>query len=300
MSREPAIEIERLSKRYPAAQGFAVHDLSLTVNSGEVYGFLGPNGAGKSTTIKTVMGFLRATSGTAHVLGVDCGTHDPTVKSQVGYLSGDMAIYPKMTGAQYLDYVGALLPPVSKTYRHELCRRLECTLNKPVGKLSRGNKQKIALVQAFMSQPSVLILDEPTSGLDPLMQEVFYDLVREAKTRGAAVFMSSHVLSEVQKTCDRVGIIKDGALIAEKDMAQLSEQAAQTYTITFAKKTPMTALRSVKGLRIISHDKQQVVLQLNGNLAPLFAVLAQHDTRKFDTAELDVEALFMHYYEGKS
>lgn len=291
------IQLAGLSKQYNRRDEYAVSDLSLKVRAGEVYGFLGPNGAGKSTTIRILMGFLRASSGNATILGQACSPTNTSARSDIGYLAGDMAMYPKMTGTQYLDYMEALRPAKSTEYRSELCKALECSLDKPLGKLSRGNKQKIALVQAFMSQPAVLILDEPTSGLDPLMQEVFHRLVREAKERGAAVFMSSHVLSEVQKTCDRVGIIKQGRLIAEKDMAELARQASHTYAISFAGKPPLTELRSIKELSIINHTKQQVVLRLSGSLSPLFAVLAKHDTTGFDTRELNVEEMFMHYYE---
>jgi ABC-2 type transport system ATP-binding protein len=294
------IDIQHLTKRYSGAASDAVNDLSLEVSSREVYGFLGPNGAGKSTTIKTLMGFLHPTSGSVRLLGQDSSTDGHMSRGNVGYLSGDMAMYAKMTGTQFLDYMGSLRAPKSAAYRNELCKQLDCSMHQPLGELSRGNRQKIALVQAFMSQPSALVLDEPTSGLDPLMQEVFYRLVGEARQRGACVFISSHILAEIQKTCDRVGIIKEGRLITEKSMAELAKEAAQTYTIRFGTKPPIRELSLIQGSRVVSSTIDTVVLQLNGSLKPLFTILAKHDTLAFDTKELDIESLFMHYYEETS
>lgn len=293
------IVLRKLSKRYSGANSFAVRDLSLSVKPGEVYGVLGPNGAGKSTTIRILMGFLQKTSGSATILGLDVGRDSVAIKRSVGYLSGDMALYPAMTGKQYLDYMGDLLPAATKAYRSALTKRLACNLTQKIQSLSRGNRQKIGIVQAFMSQPQVLILDEPSSGLDPLMQEVFYDLIREAKQRGASIFMSSHILGEVQKVCDRIGVIKEGQLVTERTIAELQSQAAQTFDIFFADKVPLSELSRIKGVKIIEHDGSRVTLHFHGSLPELLGVLSRYDVQKLDTRSLDIEELFMHFYGDK-
>jgi ABC-2 type transport system ATP-binding protein len=188
---------------------------------------------------------------------------------------------------------------VDQNYRRELMRRLKADGGKRLGDLSRGNRQKFAIVQAFMHKPQVLILDEPSSGLDPLMQETFYDLLHEAKARGASVFMSSHILSEVQKVCDRVGIIRDGKLIAERDIVEMTQEAAHTFEITFDGKPPLADLKRLKGARITGNDDHQVTLQFHGELPPLLTTLAKHNVVQLEVRQLDLEELFMHYYDGQ-
>lgn len=292
------IELDKLSKKYRVANSYALRNLSLHVDAGEVYGFLGPNGAGKSTTIRTLMNFIQPTNGSATILGHDIVRDSVAIKQNVGFLAGDGASYPKMTGKQYLEYLGELQPPTSKAYRQELAKRLQATLNKPLGSLSRGNRQKISIIQAFMHQPKVLILDEPSSGLDPLMQEVFYELVAESKARGSAVFMSSHILGEVQKVCDRVGIIRSGKLIAERDIAEMAKEAAQTFDLTFKQDAPLTELKKLPCVqKLIATNPRNVTLHVGGDLSPLFALLGQHSVIKIDTRALDLEEAFMHYYQ---
>ncbi len=291
------IECRRLSKKYHGAGSFALHNLSLHVDAGEVYGFLGPNGAGKSTTIRTLMNFIQPTSGSASILGLDVAKEAMGIKREIGYLAGDGAVYPKMTGSQYLEYLGELQPP-AKAYRQELAKRLQASLHKPLGSLSRGNRQKVSIIQAFMHQPKVLILDEPSSGLDPLMQEVFYELIGEAKARGAAVFMSSHILGEVQKVCSRVGIIRDGRLIAERTIADMAKEAAQTFDLMFKENAPLDALRQLASVqKLVVNDPRSVTLHVSGELSPLFSLLAKHTVTKIDTRALDLEEAFLHYYQ---
>ncbi|HVW23338.1 MAG TPA: ABC transporter ATP-binding protein [Candidatus Saccharimonadales bacterium] len=294
-----AIDIQKLSKRYGRSKVYALQDLTLQVKPGEVYGFLGPNGAGKSTTIRTLMNFIQPTSGAATILGYDIVRDSVAIKQQVGYLSSDMAMYPKMTGDQFLRYMGELRGGDNRAYQRELMKRLKADGRKRLGDLSRGNRQKFAIVQAFMSQPDILILDEPSSGLDPLMQETFYALLREAKDRGAAVFMSSHILSEVQKVCDRVGIIRDGQLIAERDIAEMVQEAAHTFEISFKDQPPLAELRKLKGVKVTAHDDHEVTIQLHGKLPPLLATLAKHDVLQLEVRQLDLEELFMHFYSGQ-
>ncbi len=290
----------KLSKKYPNANVYALKNLTLNVGPGEVYGFLGPNGAGKSTAIRTLMNFIQPTSGSATILGRDIIKDSVKIKQEIGYLAGDGAVYNKMTGRQYLEYLGELQPPSSKTYQQELTKRLQATLNKPLGSLSRGNRQKISIIQAFMHQPKLLILDEPSSGLDPLMQEVFYELIAESKARGAAVFMSSHILSEVQKICDRVGIIRNGELVTERNIAEMAEEAAQTFDLTFKDNLPVSKLKNLACVqKLVENSPHSVTLQVRGELAPLFSILAQYTVTNIDTRTLDLEEAFMHYYQPR-
>lgn len=298
-ARAPGIVIRKLSKRYSGSDRYALHNLTVSVQPGEVYGFLGPNGAGKSTTIRLLMNFIQPTHGEATILGQHVVTDSVAVKRSVGYLAGDLALYPKMTGQQFLAYMHELQPATSPTYMRELVKRLQAELDRPLGELSRGNRQKIGIVQAFMHQPAVLILDEPTSGLDPLMQEVFYELIKEARERGATIFMSSHILSEVQKTCDRVGFIRDGQLVSERSIADLITEAAQIFTITFAGKVPISELKKTSGVRLVTHKDNEVVVHMHGKLAALFAVLAEYDVVKIDARSLDLEEMFLHFYQNK-
>ena len=295
---QASIVIRNLSKRYSGSKEFALKNLSLKVMPGEVYGFLGPNGAGKSTTIRLLMNFIQPSSGNGSILGKDIVTDSVAIKRSVGYLAGDFAIYPKMTGRQYLSYLGGLQKPVFG-YDKELAKLLNAEIDKKLGDLSRGNRQKIGIIQAFMHQPEILILDEPTSGLDPLMQEVFNKLVSEAKQRGATVFISSHIMSEVQKTCDRAGIIRAGKLVSEEDISQLAKKAAQTFDIMFAGKAPVIELGKIKGVKIEQKDGSQVTLHINGKLGPLLFELSKHDVTHMDARNLDLEDMFMKFYQNE-
>ena len=297
METKPSIIIKGLSKRYDGSSTYALKNLTLQVHAGEVYGFLGPNGAGKSTTIRLLMNFLQPTAGGAEILGQDVVRDTVAIEKSVGYLPGDFAIYPKLTGKQLLAYLSQIQGSGSHTYGHELAKRLRADLGKRMGDLSRGNRQKIGIIQAMMHKPRVLILDEPTSGLDPLMQEEFYALISEAKQQGAAVFTSSHILSEVQKMCDRVGIIRDGELVAERSIGEMVQAAAHTLDITFAAKPPLAELRRVTGLKVQSTNDNLVSVQLQGKLSDLFAVLARHDVVAIDARNLDLEDMFMKFYE---
>lgn len=299
MDQAASIVIKKLSKQYSGTDRYALKDLSLQVFPGEVYGFLGPNGAGKSTTIRLLLNFLQPTAGSAQILDYDVVKQSTDIRKSVGYLSGDFAVYPKMTGRQFLVYLDELQGGGNLSYARTLAAEFKADLNTKLGNLSRGNKQKIGLIQAFMHRPKILILDEPTSGLDPLMQEKFYDLISESKQRGATVFTSSHILSEVQKMCDKVGIIREGRLIAERIIADMAKEAAQTFDITFMSAVPVKELKSVKGLKIEHITKLQVMIHFNGELKDLFRVLAKHDVAHIDVRSLDLEDLFMHYYQSK-
>ncbi|HET6924345.1 MAG TPA: ABC transporter ATP-binding protein [Candidatus Saccharimonadales bacterium] len=298
MTADASIVTNQLSKHYAGTKVYALKDLSISVGAGEVYGFLGPNGAGKSTTIRLLMNFIQPTSGSGRILGKDIVRESVAIKRSVGYLSSDMAMYPKLTTEQYLDYMASLQPATDDGYRHKLMRQLHVEPGKRLGDLSRGNRQKVAIVQAFMHKPSVLILDEPSSGLDPLMQEAFYELLRESRARGAAVFMSSHIMSEVQKVCDRVGIIRDGQLLVERNINEMEQEAAHTLEIRFANKPPIRELERLAGVQLTAHNEHEVTVHLQGKLGPLLSVLSRHDVTQLEVRQLDLEELFMHFYNG--
>ena len=292
----PAIEISKLSKRYGSVNSLAVNKLTLRVMPGEVYGFLGPNGAGKSTAIRLLMNFIQPTAGHAEILGKDLVTDSVAIKREVGYLSGELALYPKMTGRQFLDYMADLQSSKSSMPINELAKRFQANLNVRLRDLSKGNRQKIGLIQAFMHQPQVLILDEPTSGLDPLMQEEFFKLLKETTQRGGCVFVSSHNLAEVQRMCDRVGFIREGELITEQSIVEIAAVAARTFDITFAGPPPRAQLAAIKGAKVRTIGAHQLSVSLRGDLSPLFKVLAAHKVAGINQQELNLEEEFLHFY----
>jgi len=294
-----AIFSEGLSKRYPGTDFLALNKLDLSIKTGEVYGFLGPNGAGKSTTIRLLMNFIQPTAGHAQILGQNIVTDSVAIKRQVGYLAGEIALYPKMTGRQFLDYMSDLQPPKNKAYVNQLAKRFQANLNVKIRDLSKGNRQKIGLLQAFMHQPKILILDEPTSGLDPLMQEEFFKLLKETTAAGGSVFVSSHNLAEVQRMCDRVGFIREGRLITEQSMAEIAAAAARTFTITFEGAPPRAELAAIPGAKVKLSGSGQVNVSLRGELSPLFKVLAKHKVAGIDQQELNLEEEFLHFYRAK-
>lgn len=294
----PAIFLHNVSKTYPGSSVAALKDINLRVMPGEVYGFLGPNGAGKSTTIRILMNFIKANTGLVEIMGKNVSTDSLSIHAETGYLTGDYALYPKMTGKQILTYLAELQGMSSIKPALDLASRLTADLDKQSGDLSRGNKQKLAIIQAFMHQPRIYILDEPTSGLDPLAQEIFYDLIKEAKARGAAVFMSSHNLSEVQKICDRVGIIRSGSLISEDSISNLALQAAQTFEITFKDSPPLTLLKKITD-SIENTTKHSVLVHISGDMRPLFRLLSKHEITKLEARSLDLEEQFLKLYSGE-
>ncbi len=300
MGSVTAIKIAGLSKRYGNSPTLALDKLSLDVKSGEVYGFLGPNGAGKSTTIRTLLNFIQPTAGNAQILGLDVVRDSVQVKKTVGYLAGDVALYERMTGRELINYLATLQSPKHAGYASELAKRFQANTRVKIHSLSKGNKQKIGIIQAFMHEPDVLILDEPTSGLDPLMQEEFFKLIRECKERGACVFFSSHNLAEVQRVCDRVAFIREGKLIVEQVVAEVAATAARTFEVTFLDEPAKTELRAIPGAKIEMPTPTQATIHMSGDLAPMFRVLARHKVAAINQRELNLEDEFLHFYsEGK-
>lgn len=294
----PAIATFGLGKRYAGSDKYAVKELNLNIMPGEVYGFLGPNGAGKSTTIRLLMNFIQPTDGHAIIKNKNIVNDSVEIKRDIGYLAGEVTIYPKMTGRQFLNYMQALQPPKRKSFVQELAKTFRVDLNQKIGALSKGNRQKIAVLQAFAAEPEVLILDEPTASLDPLMQEAFFELIRSSRARGATIFFSSHNLSEVQKICDRVGFIRAGKLIAEQTIADLSFLAIQTYSISFAEAVPLVDLRAIPKAKVIAYSLHHAVIQMKGDLRPLFMMLARHKVTSLERREDSLEDEFLKYYRG--
>lgn len=299
-STQPAIVADGLSKRYSGTSDYALKDLDLKIMPGEVYGFLGPNGAGKSTTIRTLMNFIQPTGGTAQICGLDIIKDSVKIKSKIGYLAGEVELYPKMTGREFLRFMAQLQPPKKASYQKELVKMFDANLSRKISDLSKGNKQKIGLIQAFAHEPEVLILDEPTSGLDPLMQEVFFDLVRDMKQQGSTIFVSSHNLSEVQRMCDRVGFIRDGKLIAEQTLADLAREATQTFDIGFADKAPISDLKRLPKADVVQNSSRHVSVHMHGDLSALFAVLARYKVSSINQREANLEQEFLRFYKGKN
>lgn len=291
------IHTSRLTKSYPGSTKPALDGLDLTVKPGEIYGYLGANGAGKSTTIRLLMNFIRPTGGSARICDLDIVGDSRKVKRHVGYLSGDVALYPKVTGQELFTYLLKLQDKTDPKYLDTLVSRFEATIDRPIASLSKGNRQKIGIIQAVMHQPEVLILDEPTSGLDPLMQERFYDTIREARDRGAAVLMSSHNLVEAQSVCDRVGIIKDGKMIREQVIGGDSELGAVTFRVVLANPSDVAKLKKVRHLKYVSAEGTNVALvQADGPVNSALAALSRFDIRELTTRQPELEDEFLEFY----
>ena len=293
----PLLSLTNLTKRYPGMPSPAIDKVSLQVAAGEVYGFLGANGAGKSTTIRTLLNFIQPSSGTATIAGRDIVSQSVEAKRHVGYLAGEVELYGKATGKQFLSYMAALQPLKHRTYLAKLTERFDVTLTQSIETLSKGNRQKLGIVQAFMHEPDVLILDEPTSGLDPLMQEEFFKLVRETKARGAAVFLSSHNLSEAQRICDRVGIIKHGRLIREQTISEMTDLDTPVFKVVLGKPSSLPRLKREPHLKFISQiDDATLILQPAGSITAALSDLSRYDIKSLTTEQLDLEDEFMKFY----
>lgn len=299
MDNNNALVISGLSKQYTKNSPYALNGLNVSVNRGEVFGFLGPNGAGKSTTIRLLLNFIQPSKGTATILGHDIIKDSVIIRSKVSYLSGDFKAYDKMSGNQFLSYMSSLNPPKSKKYIKELAKMFDISLSKKIGDLSKGNRQKLGIIQAFMTDPDLYILDEPTDGLDPLKQEVFYELVRHNKKRGKTFFISSHNLAEVRKICDRVAIIKDGKLVSESTIAELALEASHTFLISFKDNPPTNVLNKIKGIKAIPAGQNSLRVHAHGNLSPLLKTLANYSVSRLSSESLNLEEEFMKFYEDK-
>ena len=288
------IMTEKLTKHYGDVH--ALVDLDLTVHAGEVFGFLGPNGAGKTTTIRTLLDEIRPTSGKSSILEMDSHTKSVQIRRHIGYVPGDLAMYPNLTGRDTLTYFANLRGGVEWSYVEELAERLDADLTKKVGDLSSGNRQKIGVIQAFMNRPEVLIMDEPSSGLDPLIQREFQKMMREVASDGRTVFLSSHTLSEVQRVADRVGIIRNGRLIALESVADLRSKAIRSVELEFTSPVHKTVFESVPGIRDISIRENRVAISYEGKMDLLLKAVSEYDVVDITTREADLEEIFLTYY----
>jgi ABC-2 type transport system ATP-binding protein len=292
-----AILTEKLTKSYGKSRGVVALDLE--VDEGEVFGFLGPNGAGKTTTIRVLLDLIRPTSGRALVLGRDSHRDTLAIQALSGYLPGELSLYPTLTGSETLRYLANLRGGVEWEHVRALSERLDCDLTKKVSDLSSGNKRKLGLISAFMARPELLILDEPTSGLDPLVQHEFYALIDEVRDAGQTVFLSSHVLPEVQRVCDRVAFIREGELIALEDVSGLTGRAVREIEVVFAEAIPPAAFAGVPGVTQVSVDgKNATTLRLTVTGPVDAAIKKLGEFRVLDlTSRLpDLEDVFMTFY----
>ena len=289
-----AIEVEQLTKRYGRARGIV--DLDLTVPPGVVFGFLGPNGAGKTTTIRVLMDFLRATSGSARVLGLDSSRDSVEIHRRVGYVPGEPAYFERLTAQEQLSWLAAARRNVPRRALDDLAERLDLDLSRPIRSMSRGNRQKVALAQAFMHQPELLLLDEPTSGLDPLVQESFHQLVHEVVAEGRTVFLSSHILDEVDHLCHTVAIIRDGRIIAVEDVADLRARAGRKVTIRFAEPVQPAAFAALDDVRDVEVRDHVVSMRVSGDLDQLVKAAARHHIVDLVSIPPDLEEIFLGYY----
>jgi ABC-2 type transport system ATP-binding protein len=295
----PVIAVRDLTKRYGRSRG--VEALTFEVGSGEAFGFLGPNGAGKTTTIRTLLDFIRPTSGSVRVFGMDPRREGVRVHRRVGYLPGELALYERMTGGDLLRAFADLRggPPGIRARILELADRLGVDLTRRIHDLSHGNKQKIGLVQAFMHDPDLLILDEPTQGLDPLVQQSFYALGEEHRRRGAAVFLSSHVMPEVERVCDRVGIIREGRLATVADIGELKAKALRRLEFHFDRPVPAAAFDHLAGVKDVTTHGDTVLLSVEGAVDPVIKEAARHHVVSLETREPNLEEAFLAFYDSE-
>jgi len=289
-----AIRTEELTKRYGTTT--ALDSLHLAIAPGEVFGYLGPNGAGKTTTIRLLLGLHRPSAGRAELFGIDSWGDPVKAHARVAYVSGEPFLWPGLTGAETLTFLARIRGGADEAYRDVLVERFRLETSKKVRALSKGNRQKVQLVAAFASRADLLILDEPTSGLDPLMEVAFRETVQEARNRGQTVFLSSHILSEVEALCDRVGILRAGRLVDEGTLAELRHLSTQTVDVTFD--GPAPAIDRVAGVTVLSREESTLRFEVDGPIRPLLAALADKPVVALTSREPSLEEIFLHHYDS--
>jgi ABC-2 type transport system ATP-binding protein len=291
----PAIRLDGLSKSYGKTRGIV--EVDLVVATGEVFGFLGPNGAGKTTTIRTLLDLIRPTAGTAEVLGLDSIKDSLAIRRRIGYLPGELALWEWMTTRQLLEHLGKLRGGIDTRYRDELLERFAVEPDRKIKDLSSGNKQKVGIIQAFMHRPELIILDEPTAGLDPLMQHATYDVIDEARADGRTVFLSSHVLPEVERIAERVGIIRNGRVIEVESVENLKARAVRQLEVRFGTSAPSAAtLAAVAGVTEATMSGGTALIRLEGSVDPLIKALASYEVRSLRTHETPLDEIFLAMY----
>ena len=288
------IVAERLTKSYGKQRG--VVQLDFAVHPGEVFGYLGPNGAGKTTTIRTLLDLIRPTSGRATVLGLDSHRDSVQLHRRIGYLPGEFNLYEQMTGAEYLSYFAQLRGGVDAAYTAELAERFDLDLVMKIKSLSHGNRQKVALLQAFMHRPELLVLDEPTTGLDPIVQQEFHRLIEQTREDGRTVFLSSHVMPEVERLCDRVAIIREGRLIAVEDIGDLKARALRTLDIHFERPVSTEAFANLPNVKEVQAQGDVLRVTVPGPIDAVVKTAARYEVVDLATNEPTLEEIFLTFY----
>ena len=293
----PVIQTDKLTKSYGPHRGIV--DVDLTVNEGEVFGFLGPNGAGKTTTIRVLLDLIRPTSGKATVFGIETTTDAVAIHRRIGYLPGEWNLYDRLTGAETIRYFANLRGGVDASYTTRLVERLDLDPTRRFREYSRGNKQKVGLVVALQHKPELLILDEPTAGLDPLVQQSFNELLFEAKAEGRTVFLSSHIISEVERTCDRVAIIREGRLVRVDTVEGVRALAAHEVELRFAASVAPAAFQALDGVSNVVEEGRTLRMLVTGPIAPVVRLAGQHELVDFVSREPSLEEVFLSEYASQ-
>jgi ABC-2 type transport system ATP-binding protein len=288
------IQTEKLTKSYGEHRGIV--EVDLEVRQAEIFGFLGPNGAGKTTTIRTLLDLIRPTSGKAMVFGIESTVDPVAIHRRIGYIPGEFTLYDRLTGGQTIEYFANLRGGVDKAYQRSLIERFDIDPKRRYKELSKGNKQKIGLVIALQHRPELLILDEPTSGLDPLVQQSFFELVREARGEGRTVFLSSHILSEVERTADRVAIIRDGRLVKIDSVEGLRDLAHHQVELRFSGPVPTAAFEHLPGVSEVSAEDHVLRMRVSGAITPVVRAAAQYELLDFVSREPTLEETFLAQY----
>jgi ABC-2 type transport system ATP-binding protein len=288
------IQTEKLTKFYGPHRGIV--DVDLTVNEGEIFGFLGPNGAGKTTTIRTALDLIRPTTGRALVFGIESSSDPVTIHRRIGYIPGEFALYDRLTGGQTIEYFANLRGGVDPAYQADLIARFDLDPSRRYKEYSKGNKQKVGLIVALQHQPELLILDEPTSGLDPLVQQTFFAFIREAKADGRTVFLSSHILSEVERTCDRVAIIRDGQIVRLDRVEALRDLAHHQVELRFTGPVPASEFEGLPGVSDVVADEHTLRLRVSGPITPVVRAAARYELADFVSREPSLEETFLAEY----
>jgi len=289
------IEVNNLTKKF--GDFYSVQNVNLQIEKGEVFGFLGPNGAGKSTTIRHLMGFLQPTEGQCFIKGLDCRQSTAEIQKFVGYLPGEIAFIDKMTGQQFIKFIAQMRGLNDLTRANELMQFFELNANGLIKKMSKGMKQKLGLICTFMHNPEIVILDEPTSGLDPLIQTKFIDFILVEKEKGTTIFMSSHMIEEIEKTCDRVAILNAGKIVATETIADLKKQKSKKFLIEFQSEQELSRFLGEQ-LKIKQIGPTQAIIKVQGNVQTLLHTLAEYKINDLDIISQSLEDIFMHFYES--